>query len=140
MINNNDIHNYDDIIDIERPKSMRPKMSLKDRGAQFAPFAALTGHKEAVIEKARVVDSKKILDEDKKTLLDNALAKIVSDIKNHPQVIITYYQEDNNKDGGSYLTTTGNVKKIDEYYHQIVFDDKTKVNIDDIYEIEIKNE
>lgn len=35
---------------MDRPKSKYPKMSMSDRAAQFAPFAALTGHKEAVIE------------------------------------------------------------------------------------------
>lgn len=34
---------YDDIIDLERPKSKRPKMSTEDRVAQFSPFSALTG-------------------------------------------------------------------------------------------------
>ena len=35
---------------MDRPKSKYRKMSMLDRAAQFAPFAALTGHKEAVIE------------------------------------------------------------------------------------------
>ena len=30
---------------MDRPKSKYPKMSMSDRAAQFAPFAALTGHK-----------------------------------------------------------------------------------------------
>lgn len=34
---------------MDRPKSKYPKMSMSDRAAQFAPFAALTGHKEANI-------------------------------------------------------------------------------------------
>lgn len=45
--------NYDDIIDIdyEKIKSKRhPRMSILARAAQFAPFAALTGHDEAIEE------------------------------------------------------------------------------------------
>ena len=41
---------YGDIIDSERPKSLRAKMSLEMRAAQFAPFAALTGYHESVEE------------------------------------------------------------------------------------------
>jgi len=45
--------NYDDIINIdyEKIKSKRhPHMSRIARAAQFAPFAALTGHDEAIEE------------------------------------------------------------------------------------------
>ena len=33
---------YGDIINRERPASKKPKMSIENRAAQFAPFAALT--------------------------------------------------------------------------------------------------
>ena len=45
--------NYDDIvhIDYEKVKSKRhARMSILARAAQFAPFAALTGHDEAIEE------------------------------------------------------------------------------------------
>lgn len=36
---------YDDIINLPHHRSTKyPHMSLRDRAAQFAPFAALTGH------------------------------------------------------------------------------------------------
>lgn len=42
---------YSDIIDLEYVKSKRhPHMSILNRAAQFAPFAALTGHEEAIQE------------------------------------------------------------------------------------------
>ena len=41
-------HKYDDIIHLEHPVSKtHPQMSLYDRAAHFAPFAALTGHAAA---------------------------------------------------------------------------------------------
>lgn len=41
--------NYQDIIDEEYPrKSHRPKMTMQERAAQFAPFAALTGFSEVI--------------------------------------------------------------------------------------------
>ena len=48
---------YDDIIKKERPVSKNhPPMSILDRAAQFAPFAALSGHKEALEEEAKTYD------------------------------------------------------------------------------------
>ena len=41
---NNDLLQYKDILNIPYPKSDRhPQMTLLQRSAQFAPFAALTG-------------------------------------------------------------------------------------------------
>ena len=37
---------YDDIIDLPHPEPQtHPRMPMRDRAAQFAPFAALTGHR-----------------------------------------------------------------------------------------------
>lgn len=45
------IHDYSDIINLPYKKSKKYKhMSQKDRAAQFAPFAALTGHKQLIQE------------------------------------------------------------------------------------------
>lgn len=47
---------YDDIIDHPHHVSAnRPHMSMYQRAAQFAPFAALTGHKEAIEQTAKNV-------------------------------------------------------------------------------------
>ena len=44
---------YTDIIHLQHPTSRRhPRMPLIQRAAQFAPFAALTGHSEAIEETA----------------------------------------------------------------------------------------
>ena len=49
---------YGDIIDLPRwePNSRHPRMSLHDRAAQFAPFAALVGYDEMVEEEARLTE------------------------------------------------------------------------------------
>ena len=40
---------YDDIINLPHHVSQKhPQMSMYQRAAQFAPFAALTGHSEAI--------------------------------------------------------------------------------------------
>ena len=51
---------YDDIINLPHPISKKhPRMSIKERSAQFAPFAALTGFEDDIKEV-----EKKIMEED----------------------------------------------------------------------------
>lgn len=54
---NNSDNKYDDIINLEHHVSAkRPQMSLHDRAAQFAPFAALTGYEDVINEAAQEVE------------------------------------------------------------------------------------
>lgn len=47
------MNNYDDIINLPHHVSKRhPQMSMWNRAAQFAPFAALTGYEESIKESA----------------------------------------------------------------------------------------
>ena len=50
---------YEDIINLPHPVSRKhAQMSMEERAAQFAPFAALTGHGEAIRKTAEdVADS-----------------------------------------------------------------------------------
>ncbi len=51
---------YDDIIDLEHPEPKHHiRMSVKDRAAQFAPFAALTGLDDEM-KKTAVENEKKM--------------------------------------------------------------------------------
>ena len=50
---------YADIIDMPRHQSdTHPHMSLYDRAAQFAPFAALTGYEEMISVEAKRTEDK----------------------------------------------------------------------------------
>ena len=50
---------YKDMYDMPHHVSDRhPHMSIHDRAAQFAPFAALTGYKEAIEETERLAEKK----------------------------------------------------------------------------------
>lgn len=50
---NQDTHRYDDIIELPHHVSAtHPHMSMEQRAAQFAPFAALAGHTEAIQDAA----------------------------------------------------------------------------------------
>ena len=53
---------YDDIINLPHHQSTtRPHMSLYDRAAQFAPFAALTGYEDSIKESAE--ENEKLFEE-----------------------------------------------------------------------------
>ena len=46
-----DLHQYDDIINLPHPTSKKHhRMANADRAAQFSPFAALTGYEKALEE------------------------------------------------------------------------------------------
>lgn len=126
---------YEDIINLPRPVSKRHKpMPVEDRAAQFAPFAALTGHQEAIEEAARVTDVRMELDEEMKKQLNVQLQKIVSEPGR--RIRIVYYVPDGRKSGGSYVTKKGIVKKIDEYQKNLVLEDGSRIPFEDISEIE----
>ena len=65
------IDRYDDIINIPHPTSKKhPRMSMTQRAAQFAPFAAVHGHSEAVHEANRITMLKIELGDDEQAILD----------------------------------------------------------------------
>jgi len=48
------MNNYDDIINLPHHVSKKhPQMSMWNRAAQFAPFAALTGYENAISKTAK---------------------------------------------------------------------------------------
>lgn len=130
---------YEDIIHLPHHVSIRrPQMSLHDRAAQFAPFAALTGHEEAVKETARLTETKIQLDENEIQLLDQKLQYLREHLQDRPPVIITHFVPDLRKAGGRYLEHEGIVKKIREYDHLIIMEDGTQIPITDILQIGFK--
>ena len=137
-MNQQNIHSYDDIIHLSRPISKKhPQMPIRDRAAQFAPFAALTGHKEAISETARLTDAKRILDENRNMLNNERLQEILLHIKEQPKIRVTYFKADERKEGGAYLTLIMNLKRIDDYNRRLIFSDHSWIPLDDIYEIEL---
>lgn len=127
---------YSDIINLPHHQSKtRPHMSNYNRAAQFAPFAALTGHSEAIDETARLTDSKIELDEYQKAELNDRLL-LLANFGNQENAYITYFVPDEKKSGGAYITKTGIVVKIREYEKDVIFEDGTEVPIDDIVAIE----
>lgn len=130
--------NYEDIIHLPHPISKKhPLMSRANRAAQFAPFAALTGHKEAVMETGRLTQMKKELDEHQKAILDEKLRQILLNIKEQPLVKVVYFQQDAHKEGGAYFTVIKRVRNVDEVYHQLMFVDRSMLSLEDIMDVEL---
>ena len=93
----------------------RPHMSLYDRAAQFAPFAALTGYDDMVNEEARTVDSRILQGDEETALLNRKLTRISDAIRegSPPAVSITYFVPDPLKAGGKYETISDTVRMVD---------------------------
>ena len=128
---------YDDIIHLPHHVSTtHPRMSLHDRAAQFAPFAALTGHDAAVRETARLTDDAVELDESRKIVLNQKLQDLAAMLATQPEITVTYFLPDTKKGGGSYPTVTGHLKKIDPYRHTLLLTDQTEIPIDQICQLE----
>lgn len=119
---------------MDRPKSKYPKMSMLDRAAQFAPFAALTGHKEAILEQQRTTQTKRILSNEEKLRINE---KIIELINLKSKCRITYFEKDKTKSGGKYLNRVLSFKRIDELNKVLYFKENIQIQIDDIVDIEV---
>ena len=129
---------YGDIISLPHHISCgRKRMSLYDRAAQFSPFAALTGHGEALSETARLTDSKPELDESEKMIINEKLQMILRTIPSEIKASITYFAPDDKKSGGAYLTVIGQIMKYNVFGKKIVMSDETEISIENIVGIDL---
>ena len=124
---------YDDIINLPHPTSAKhPRMSMADRAAQFSPFAALVGHGSAIRETARLTNRKIELTEDEKAILDEKLYLLLD---TGEEAVFTYFLPDEKKDGGSYVTVAGSIKKLDLRSRRVVLTGGAIIPVEDILQI-----
>ncbi len=130
---------YKEILDTEYPfLTGRPRMSLRERAAQFAPFAALTGFESVIGESARFTDGRLELDEEAKAELDRTLQSLLrTQGSDRAGVTITCFRPDPRKAGGMYLSVTGTIKKIDEVERTLLMSDGTAIPMEDVYSIKM---
>ena len=123
---------YDDIILLPHHVSKRhPQMPLYNRAAQFAPFAALSGHDAAVGETARQTDEQHDLSQSERDRLDHKMSRLLQS-EERPEVGITYFLPDKRKSDGQYRTVTGTIKKVDGIEGRIVLTDGTVIPLDSV--------
>ena len=129
---------YDDIIHLSRPVSQRhAPMTVRDRAAQFAPFAALTGYDDVIEESGRLTDRRIDLDETEITRLNEVLNKIKERLSERPQVRILCFRADSRKAGGAYSTVTGWVTKLDAHEKSLILEDGNTIPLEQIFDIEL---
>jgi len=130
--------NYEDIINLPHQMSKtHPQMSMANRAAQFAPFAALTGHAAAIEETARLTESRHELAEEDNEALNQKMAFLRENINAHPTIAVTYFEPDKKKDGGEYKTIEGQLQNIDDYSQSLVLRGGETVALEAVLDIRL---
>ena len=129
---------YGDIIAMPHHVSLHHKsMSRTDRAAQFGAFAALTGHYDALAEKARYTEKQKCMEKDAEKILDGKLELLKMNINLHPIVKVVYFKPDEIKEGGAYVTITSVVEKLDDINFTIVLENGETIKYSNIIDIDM---
>ena len=121
---------YEDIIHLPYPRKPQ-RMSNYDRAAQFSPFAALTGHEEAIAETARLTDSAIELGEDGISMLNEKLRCL----EPGQDVTVIYFRPDARKAGGAYVRHTGRLKWLEQHRSALVMEDGAVIDFGRICDI-----
>lgn len=125
---------YSDMIHLPHHVSDKhPPMSRLNRAAQFAPFAALSGHEDNIRETGRLTEAKVEIGEDAGAVLDAKL-QVLRDIEGK-SVEVTFFVPDSKKAGGRYESAEIQVKRVDEVERVIRTKDGRVIPIDDILDV-----
>ena len=131
------MRNYEDIRNHERYQlKHHTPMSLESRAAQIAPIAALVGYDEEIGEAARSTDGREELSEDAIDALNQAFQKLLEHEEERPLVTVTYFQPDAKKDGGRYMTYTGNFRFYDAEKRVMKFVDGMVISLEQMCRID----
>ena len=140
---------YRDMIDLPYPgESKHTRMPVRDRAAQFAPFAALTGFGAALKETERIthidrnltlterITEKRIeLDEYEKEKLNENLRLLLEKQESRPEITVTFFVPDEKKDGGAYRTISGHIKRVDEESHCLILEEGERILLEDVFDL-----
>ncbi len=141
MYGKTDPHRYDDMLELPHPRSKKhPPMSALDRAAQFSPFAALSGHSDAIEETGRLTEEKIELDEMRAEELDARLHELMRRIEEKPAAVVTYFVPDPSKRGGSYRTVRLRIRRVDTQNRLLVPADGEPISLEDLLEITLSDE
>lgn len=111
-------------------------MAMEERAAQFSPFAALTGYGDAIRETGRLTERQLELEPDVKDRLNEKLRLLMELPSPRPEVSIVYFLPDEKKEGGSYVSVRGRVKKVDENSRQIVMENGGRIPLEAVMELD----
>ena len=130
---------YRDMIHLSRPISRHPKMSVENRAKLFTPFSALRGFDIEILtkEQDRLLVSRVMLGTNQQELIRRRL----NDLRSGQRVTVTYFRPEKELEGiplGEYVTQTGKVRRVDDFYQVLVLDSGV-VAFEDIRELEVQN-
>lgn len=132
---------YSDIINLPHHVSAKHHpMSLSDRAAQFSPFAALTGHGDAIDETGRYTDIKPDFYAEYMSELNEKLNILKAEQEKRKNVSVRYFVKDKIKSGGKYSEYKGEIKKINEFEKTLITENNITINFDDIMELNINED
>ena len=117
------IHDYDDILSMERPEPRyHHRMPMADRAAQFAPFAALVGYDEMVDEEARLTDRQITPGESDLDRLDRIFRSLSARLSagQQPEISALVFIPDTHKAGGCYEAAAGRAKRLDPVEKKLI--------------------
>lgn len=126
---------YLKIIDLPRHESKnRKKMDVKDRAAQFMPFDALVGFSD-LITNSNISSKEKIITlEDKNIELERKLQYLFLSLDKNIKIKIIYYHLNEETNKYEYINKIGSINSFSED-KKYLYINKTKININDIYDI-----
>ena len=123
---------YDDIISLPHYEPRHhPRMSNLKRAAQFAPFAALTGHSEVLREEERRTEEKPDLDESEREQILRTLHAVTESLSS-VRLHVRWFVEDKRKSGGSFREAQEKVRRIDEYSGMLFLETGERIPLQDI--------
>jgi len=111
-------------------------MTLLNRAAQFAPFAALAGHGAAIAETARITDSAVEVSDSVSSQLDRKMACLLAHLDEKPAVTVTFFEPDARKEGGSYQTYSALLKRVDAHTRLLTFDDGKRIPLSAVLDLD----
>ncbi len=122
---------YEDMVHLPHPEPRgRNRMPMNARAAQFAPFAALAGHDEAIRETARVTDPFREITDEERSLLNERHSVLMRHLDERPLVILTWFEPDLYKEGGRWLRHGVRVARVDESARCLVLTNGARVPMD----------
>ena len=122
-----------------------PKHDVADQLDLFTDYAAQEKQqeedaaalaRERKVQEAMLSIKKRFGKNASRTKLDEKQRMLEKVIAQQPELIVTWFRPDDKKDGGSYVTTTGNLKRTDGVDRVMVMTDGTRIPLDDIIELE----
>lgn len=124
---------YDALLYRPRPVSpAHPPMPRRERAAQFASFQALTGFEEEIEEEGRYTEAAAELDEERKTVLDERLRRLVG---SGERAVFVWFRPDGKKAGGSYCRSRAAVKKFDPIQKILWLENGEKIPLAMLYDV-----